>query len=302
MGQKLSSKRVVRVSFFVDMLDVVLNLGVAIITGSVVMLAETLQGAVDLVTTGLLLIGLRKANRRADRAHSFGYGRELYFWALVSAIQMLVVTAGLSFYSGLQRFLHPQSIEHSPLALIVLIIGLISNSYALSLSIRRLKQQNQQHELWKAFIYSDVVETKATFILDFMGMSAAALGTMSLLIYLITGNSQFDGLGAMLIGITIALFALFLVSEIKDLLVGRSAAPEIEDDIKESTLAVSGVLQILDLRTMYIGSGKLLVNMEIDLKKGTRSQSIEQIVDAIKDGVKSKVPVVSHMQIEVAVP
>src|SRR3546814_16350057 len=54
-----------------------------------------------------LLYGIRRSQRPADRAHPFGYGMELYFWAFVVAILVFAVGAGVSFYEGFQKLLAP---------------------------------------------------------------------------------------------------------------------------------------------------------------------------------------------------
>src|SRR5687768_2919413 len=106
----VSAQKVVLTSVFVDLVDVILNIAVAIFTGSVVMLAEALQGAADLLAAGLIFIGLRRARKKADSEHQFGHGKELYFWTLISAVVMFTLTSGLSIYFGFQRFTHPEPI------------------------------------------------------------------------------------------------------------------------------------------------------------------------------------------------
>src|SRR5262245_27484718 len=104
----ISARRVVTTCFAVDLYDVVLNLVTAILTGSVVVLTEALQGLADLLTSGLLWVGVQRSRRRANRAHRFGYGKELFFWILMAGVSMFVLTAGFSFYFGLRRFLNPE--------------------------------------------------------------------------------------------------------------------------------------------------------------------------------------------------
>ena len=119
---KISSSYVLKVSFLVDVLDIVLSLVVAILSGSVVMLSQVFEGVSDLISSGLLLVGLARSQQKEDRDHPFGFGRELYFWALLAGIVMFTVTATLSILFGWQRFLHPEEIHAIKLALIVLAI------------------------------------------------------------------------------------------------------------------------------------------------------------------------------------
>src|SRR5687767_15093293 len=108
MTKQITSGKTVWTSFLVDLGDIVLNVAVMIITGSVVMLAEAFEGLSDLVASGFLLIGLRISRKRANKKHPFGFGKALFFWTLISAIVILIFGAGLSIYFGVQRFLHPE--------------------------------------------------------------------------------------------------------------------------------------------------------------------------------------------------
>lgn len=299
---KISAKRVILTSFIVDFSDLLLNMAVAYVSGSVVMLAEALQGGADLLTSGLLLFGWKRASRRANSRYRFGYGRELFFWILMSGVVILILTSTLSFTLGLGRILNPQPIHYVGWSLIILLIGLATNFYALKLSLRRLIQPETNLSRWRRVVTSDLIETKATLILDTMGTLAAFSGLVALSITAITGDVRFDGFGSMIIGVITAVLAVLLMWEVKEMLVGKSASPEVETAIQNATKGIGGVLAVLDLKTMYLGSERLLVNIEVHLAPNLMTQDIEQLVDQIKDRVKREVPMVKHIQVELETP
>lgn len=302
MLKPVSSRRVVTTSFLVDLSDVILNVIIAVLSGSVIMLSQALKGIADLITSGLLLVGLKKSKRRANKQHQFGYGREIYFWTLMSGIMMLTLTAGLSFYFGLEQFLNPEPITNTTSALVILVIGLATNSYAFYLSYQRLHAYHPKQRMLNTFRYSDLVETKATFILDSMGALATILGIVALLIYAVTGDSRVDGLGAMIIGILVAVLSIFLVTEVKDVLVGRAASPETEEKIRRAATSIKEVEDVLDLRTMHLGTERLLVNLEVHVRADMTTNQIEKLLDEIKRKVKQRVPSIKHLQVELETP
>jgi hypothetical protein len=79
------------------------------------------------------------------------------------------------------RFLNPQEITHIGFGYGTLLITLVSNGYALSLSSRRLLKSKPLKELPQVFLKSDVVTTKNALVLDLMGATAASTGLVSLL-------------------------------------------------------------------------------------------------------------------------
>jgi cation diffusion facilitator family transporter len=294
----ISAKRVIWTSFLVDFIDVSLNLVVAVYSGSIVMMSEFLEGLADLVASVFLLIGFYRSKKTPDKTHPFGYGREIYFWSLMSALVMFGITATFSFYLGWERFNNPKEISNIWLVYITLVIGLLTNSYAFILSFKRLLRKRPLSHILKIFYNSSLVETKTTFILDLMGASAAFLGLVSLLIYKFSGNPRFDGVGAMTIGVTLACFSYFLILGIRDLMIGKSASEEVEKLIKNYALEVPEVNDVLDLKTMHIGSEKLLVNMEVNMSSKLTTKQLEERIDQIKEKISKEIPSVKHIQVE----
>ncbi|HET6622802.1 MAG TPA: cation transporter, partial [Candidatus Saccharimonadales bacterium] len=125
MSKQLRDTEVVAVSFSVSFIDVIINLAVALLTGSAVMLAQMFQGLSDLITAAFLYHGVRVSKRGRDERHDFGYGREVYFWVMVSAFFMFFGTGLLSFYFGYRQFSQPEHVSNGWLALVVLGIVLV---------------------------------------------------------------------------------------------------------------------------------------------------------------------------------
>ena len=299
---RISSTTVVIISFVVDFLDIILSLAVTILSGSVVMLSQFLEGVSDLISSGLLLVGLVRSQHSEDRDHPFGYGREIYFWALLSGMMMFIVTATLSIYFGWQRFIHPEEIRNIYLAFLILAITGITNGVSFYLSLRKLLRNRGIGGVLRIFLRTSLIEIKTTFILDLMGMSASVLGIVTLAIYKISGDLRFDGLGAILIGTTLAILAFILLMGIVDLIVGRSASSETEEKIRVAALTTPQVNKILGLKTLHIGSEKLLVNLKVHLQHNLTTSQIEELIHKIKEDIRKEVPEVKHIQVELETP
>jgi len=296
--KRLTARRIILTSFLVDVSDIVLSFIIAVLSGSIVMVTQVLEGISDLSSSGLLLIGLKRSMQKEDKTHPFGYGREIYFWTLMAAVVMFGITATVSFYLGWQRFNEPEVVRNINLAILVLLITLVTNAYSFVLSLRRLLRNRSFKNIIRIFYKSSLVETKTTFILDLMGTTASFFGFIALGIYFLTGDSRFDGLGAMVIGVSLAVFSIFLILGIKDMLVGRSASVETEEKIKEAALKVVEVERIEDIKTLHIGPEKLLVSLEVHMERTLKTKELESLIDKIEQNVRQVVPSAKYVLVE----
>lgn len=299
---KISDFRVVVTSFVVSLSDVTLNLLVALLTGSTVMLSQALQGFSDLITGGILYVGVRRSKQHSDEEFQFGYGREVFFWVLIAGIVMFGGTGAASVYLGYQEVINPTPIENVWLALMMLCLGITTNAYAFHLSLKRLRERGGGNGWWEHLVASSLVETKATFVIDFLGTLAAAVGLLSLTLFAFTGVDELDGLGSIIIGSLMMIAALLLIRDVRDLIVGRSVDKQTTRQIIAAARAVKGVNEVLDIRTMYLGSERLLVILEVHVQDGLETDTIERLTDNVKNEVKKLVPIAHHIQVEIETP
>eukprot|EP00979_Chaetoceros_neogracilis_P004639 scaffold798_cov268-Chaetoceros_neogracile.AAC.15 len=80
-------------------------------SGSSAILSEFIHSIVDCGNQSLLLIGLRDAGNEADRSHPYGYGKSIYFWALVSALGTFFLGAGVSMTQALPQLIYGGSLH-----------------------------------------------------------------------------------------------------------------------------------------------------------------------------------------------
>jgi cation diffusion facilitator family transporter len=294
----ITINRVVLVSFLVDITDVLVSVIIAIITGSITMFAQSLQGITDVLSSGFLFVGNKNSNKPPNKTHPYGYGRETYFWALMSGIVTVTFTATLSIYFGYKRFIDPEIVKNINWAFFALVLSVITNGYSSFISFKRLMRGKKRNKFVKTFLNTPLIEVKTSFVLDSMGTIASVLGLIALSIYRITGDIRFDGLGAILTGASLAVFSSFILIGAKDLLIGRSASPETIERIKNYVLSYERVNKIVELRTLIIGSNKLLIDLEINVKKDLTTTEIEQLIDQIENKIKNNFKRSTSIQIE----
>ena len=113
----------------------------AALTGSAALFAETLHSLADTGNQLLLLTGLRRARRRPDARHPFGYGAELFYWSLLAALGLFAVGGVLSAWEGAQRLLHPSGVQAGPLGFAVLGLGCLLDGTSWLTSVHQLRRE-----------------------------------------------------------------------------------------------------------------------------------------------------------------
>jgi len=297
-AKSVTTKRALLTSLCVDIIDVITNVVVAILTGSVVMIAEAMQGLADLTAVGLLLVGYKRSGKLPTKMYPFGFGKEAYFWSLLAAVVILVFTATMSFYFGLMDFLHPHPVESVFLAYAILLFAICTNGYAFALSARKLLEGRKWYNLPHEFMATGHIAPRTTLVLDALGMLAAFFGFIALVTYGVTGDGRFDGLGAMVIGILLACSSIILLIGVKEFITGRRAPEEIEQKIKSVAQKVQGVEAVVDLKTMMLGSENLLVNIEINFEDDLTTDQIERLIDRVKQKIMDAHPGRTFVQVE----
>lgn len=288
MASSISSRRVLVVSFLVDVFDVVSNLVVALLTGSAVVFSEMAQGLADSTGSALLVIGERRSRRPRDEDHPFGYAREAFFWGLLSAVAMLGLGAGLSAWRGYQQLVYPEPLETPVLAVAVVALAVVTNSYAVSLSIRKLVAAHGS--VRAAFRNMDEPLVKSALLRDAIGTSTSIVGLVALLLYQTLGLLIFDALGALFAAVFMAAASLVLMAQARALITGQALPRSTLRHLRGTVLATPGVDAINRLAAVYAGTSTVLVDADLDLAEDLDTAQIESLLDVIEARVRSVVP------------
>ena len=264
-------------------------------TGSAAMLSEAVHSLVDTVNELLLLYGIRRSVRPADRLHPLGYGREVYFWSFVVALLIFALGAGISLYQGVGRLLHPQAIERPRVIFGVLAVALVFEGASWVVGMRAFRAAKRSLSWWEAFRRS---KDPPAFIVVFedsaalLGIAAAAGGTAAALL---TGDPRWDGIASLVIAAILAGVAALLAQESKDLLIGERADPALSEDILRIASAIPGVCSANGILTVQLAPRNVIATLSIDFIDALRAPEIERAVIEMESRIRSAHPEVTAL-------
>ncbi len=292
------SSRVVYVALAANLLIVIAKLIASAFTGSSAMFAEALHSLVDSGNGFLLLFGQHRSKREADESHPFGYGKELYFWALIVSILVFAVGGGISAYEGVQHILHPRPLAHLRWNYALLAIAFCFEGTSLLMALRALRNVKGFRSFWQAIRIS---KDPAVFAVVFED-SAALLGLLVAFLGLYA-DSQFnapfmDGLASLIIGLLLGAVAVLLARETKELLVGEGASREILRSIRQIAQAEKNVERAGYPLTMYFGPSNALLAMKLQFRSQLNATEIESSIDRIETEICARHPEICHVFLE----
>ena len=295
MTKETTARKVVLVSFLVDLLDVLTNFVVAMVTGSAVVFGEMAQGIADSIGSALLVLGERRAARPRTAAHPLGYAREAFFWGLLSAVAMLVFGAGLSAWRGMQQLIDPTPLETPSLAIAVLVLAVFTNGYAVSLSARKLRLGDGGiRSVFRSFNQPLV---KGAFLRDAIGTFTSIMGLIALTLYSTLGTPVLDALGALFAAFCMTVGSLVLMVQARALITGRSLPEEDCARLREAIIADPMVDAVNQLVAIYAGASEVLVDVDLDLSENLNTTEIETVLDSIERRARNIIPEIERVRV-----
>ena len=268
------------------------------VTGSSAMLSEAIHSTVDTGNELLLLYGLRRAARPADREHPFGYGLQLYFWTFVVAVMIFGLGAVVAFIEGLHKLSDPHPVEHAYVNYIVLGLSTLFEIGSWIVAFREFRKEKGERG-WLAAARHSKDPTIFTVLFE---DSAALLGLLAAFIGVALtdalGMPVFDGIASLAIGGILVVTAAFLAYESQSLLTGEAAQPETRAGIERVASATTGVVGINQILTMHFGPREVLVALSLDFDDTIPAAAIEAAVAQLERQLKSEFPEVARVFVE----
>ncbi|WP_373056234.1 cation diffusion facilitator family transporter [Zunongwangia sp. H14] len=272
----------------------------AIFTGSSAMLAEGIHSLVDTGDGFLLLLGVSRSKRKADRHHPFGYGKEVYFWSFVVSILIFALGGGFAIYEGIHSLQHPELIDDPTWNYVVLAAAFLFEGTSLIISLRKF---NKSHD-HPGNIISNIIESKdastfAVIIEDSAAVTGIIIAILGIFLSVHYQNPLFDGIASICIGALLLTVATFLAHESKGLLLGESARSSVLSGIEEVLKSRNYIEQWKFPKTMHFSPENILLILEIKLSEGLNLEEAEEKMQELREEIQKKQPKISQIYIQV---
>jgi cation diffusion facilitator family transporter len=261
------------------------------------MMAESIHSVADTGNQGLLFLGGARAKKPADPEHQFGYGAERYFWAFVVALVLFSLGSLFSLWEGVEKLLHPHELEDPLVAFVVLGIAFVMEGFSLRTAMRESKPLRGTTGWWAFIRRTKTPELPVVLLEDTGALSGLIFAAIGLGLATATGESRYDAVGSIAIGLLLGTIAVVLAIESKSLLIGESATPEADRRIRAAIDGAPEVRRIIHLRTLQLGPEEILLAAKLDLDAPDVA-GLAAAIDRVEARVRGAVPTVGLIYIE----
>ncbi|MFL6623308.1 MAG: cation diffusion facilitator family transporter [Sulfurifustaceae bacterium] len=271
----------------------------AALSGSSAMLSEGVHSFADTGNQLLLLLGLHRSRRPADRMHPFGHGKEIFFWGLIVAIILFAVGGGISIYEGIHRWMTPTELSNPTWNYAVLGIAFVFEGGSWIIAMREIAATTRSDQsLWKSFrdskdpaVYTVLAEDSAALL----GLVVAFCGVW---LSHRSGNTAYDAGASLVIGAILIVVAFVLAWQSRGLLVGESADEETLNRIRGIICADPNVCALNRLLTMHLGPDEILLNMDVTFAPDLAARKLGETVERLEGEIREEYPTVRQIFIE----
>jgi cation diffusion facilitator family transporter len=273
---KADSLRTVLYALGANLVIAAAKTAAAIATGSSAMLAEAIHSYADSGNQGLLLWGMRQAKRPPSPDYPLGWGKAVFFWSFIVALVLFSLGGLFSLYEGWHKLVEPQPIRFPWVAVGILVFGLIAETVSLRACLHEVNKVRGGRSLWRWFRDSRQSELVVILGEDLAALLGLALALIAVLLTVLTGNTAWDALGSMSIGVVLIVVAILVGIEIKALLIGQSAEHETEVRLRQFLQRQPGVEKVFRLLTLQLGTS-LMVAVKVKMKPESAAELVAAI-------------------------
>ena len=261
----------------------------AIYTGSASMLAEAIHSFADCANQALLLWGLKEADRAPTADHPLGYGKAIYFWSFIVALMLFSMGGLFSIYEGMHKISGTDPVQSPWVAIAILSFGIVAEGISLWGCVREINKVRGKKSLWAWFKTSRQSE-----LVVILGEDIAALGGLALAlgfigISMVTGNPVWDALGSIAIGALLLVVAFLIGAQVKGLLLGQSAEPEMLAQMKKHLTEAPEVIELYNLLTQQLGN-EIMVAIKARMQPQGSEVALIDAINRVEAGFRGAFP------------
>lgn len=268
------TRRVALLSVGASVATLVLKFGAYFITGSVGLLSDAAESAVNLTAALVAFAAISIADRPPDENHTYGHDKAEYFSSGAEGTLILVAAGGI-IYAAVQRILNPMPLENLGVGAVLAVVASVINLGVSRIMLRVAREHD-----------SIALEADAQHLMSDVWTSVGVVG--GIILVQITGWQLLDPLLAIAVAINILVVGVGLLRRSTAGLMDLTLPAEEVAIIQEAIVHVVGEeTPYHALRTRKSGSRRF-IDLHLLLSGRTSVQEAHNIVGGIEAEIEQR--------------
>jgi divalent metal cation (Fe/Co/Zn/Cd) transporter len=109
----------------------------------------------------------------------------------------------------------------------------------------------------------------------------------------------FDAIGSILVGVLLITISVFMINELRKLIVGENISLALRNELKEIVLANPVIFRVNSVSAMMMGKNRFLLVIGVDLKDRVSASSVEIQFEKIRQELHNKNPYIHSIYFDV---
>lgn len=262
----------------------------AVITGSAALVAEASHSWADAGNEIFLLIADRRSRKAPDAGHPLGYGREAYVWSMIAAFGVFAVGATVSVWHGVQELISPSGEAADYLVgYLVLAIAFVLEGTSFLQALRQTRTAARRAGLRPLRLVEHTSDPtlRAVFVEDAAALIGLMIAAAGMAMHELTGNAAFDAIASVLVGLLLAVIAIFLIRRNRDFLTGEVVSPDVRRAVLTALLETPDIETVSELHLEYVGPGRVFLVAAVDLAGDAAEHTVAERHQRIEDRLQA---------------
>lgn len=255
------------VGIFCNVFLFIVKFIVGLVLHSVSVTADAFNNLSDAGSSIISFVGVKMAEKPADKDHPFGHGRIEYIAALI--VSFLVLEVGFTFLKdSIGKIRNPEELNFRAVSVVILLLS-IGVKLWLGLFNRKLGEKIDSKVMQAVFTDSmgDVITTGAT--------------VASLLFFRFTGIN-IDGIVGACVALVVMWAGVGIAKDTLEPLIGEAIDPEVYDEIKRFVESYEGIEGTHDLIVHNYGPGRSMASIHAEVPNDVDIEQSHEIIDRIE--------------------
>lgn len=265
------------VGVFSNLFLFIIKLFAGILSGSIAIIADSINNLSDMGSSIITLVGFKLANAPADDDHPYGHQRIEYISGLIVSI-IIIFVGGNLLLTSIEKIMNytPEVVENTTLYISMGILGV-------SILIK-LWQSIFNKKVGKIINSLALEATSADSRNDCISTLVILLGNIALLIWKDIPFSL-DGVLGILVSLFIIIAGINLIKETVDPLIGVSVESEFVKNIVEDIKKNDVVLGLHDLVCHMYGPTKCFMTIHVEVDSKADLMATHDAIDNIEKDI-----------------